>query len=97
MLVIKFILFLIYFTLRSFYILENNENDVDDLLRIKRKNHEMDTETTMADITEKLISKKNKKPTTRAAIVKKILKKKILPNKKLFFDEEGQVFLLKKY
>ncbi|XKL62484.1 hypothetical protein PGB90_002317 [Kerria lacca] len=74
---------------------ENNENDVDDLLRIKRKNHEMDTETTMADITEKLISKKNKKPTTRAAIVKKILKKKILPNKKLFFDEEGQIIVNK--
>lgn len=61
----------------------------DDFLFVKRKNHELDIPAPPSD--QMYSSNKSKKPCTRAALVKKVLRKKILPNKKIVFDEEGQV------
>lgn len=61
---------------------------------IKRKNHELDIEDLPIEDLDKSSAKKSKKPITRAAQVKKMLKKKILPNKKIVFDEQGEVFAI---
>lgn len=66
------------------------DEDENDFLFLKRKDHELDIEEPVGNL-ECELPKKLKKPTTRAAVVKKMLKKKILPNKKITFDDEGEV------
>nr|XP_018914788.1 PREDICTED: probable ATP-dependent RNA helicase DDX10 [Bemisia tabaci] len=69
-----------------------SESD-EDFMSIKRRNHELEDEI------EKLVpdppsndqSSKKKKPITKASLAKKILHKKIIPNKKIVFDDDGQV------
>jgi ATP-dependent RNA helicase DDX10/DBP4 len=65
---------------------------MDDILTVKRRDIDINIslkETVNCNI--ELLNLKNKKAITKAAVAKKILKKKIVPNKKINFDEEGQV------
>jgi len=68
----------------------NDDDDDDDVLAIKRKNIDIDDiPIKVNNDDKKKVSKK--KPVTKVAMAKKILKKKIVPNKKITFDEDGQV------
>ncbi|XP_058797144.1 probable ATP-dependent RNA helicase DDX10 isoform X3 [Phymastichus coffea] len=72
-------------------ICEDDNSDDDTLLTVKRKNIDIDDELPdNVDITDLTSNSKQKKAVTKAAVAKKILKKKIVPNKKINFDEEGQ-------
>lgn len=71
------------------YSKEESDDDDDGLLKIKRQNHEIDEEFE-TEIQENKNSK-NKKAQTKAATVKRILKKKIIANKKVIYNEEGEV------
>ncbi|XP_023021636.2 probable ATP-dependent RNA helicase DDX10 [Leptinotarsa decemlineata] len=74
----------------NFKVDSSDESDNDDILKVKRKDHdiELPTEKEMADLD--LGRNKGKKPVTKAAAAKKILKKKIVANKKIVFNEEGE-------
>lgn len=65
----------------------------DDILHLKRSDHdiELPTDKELADL--HMGRNKNKKPVTKAAVAKKILKKKIVANKKIMFDEEGDAVI----
>lgn len=78
--------FLVFWLLRENF--ADNE-DKDDFMFVKRKNHDLEIEPIEEE--EILVSKKSKKPISRAALAKKMLKKNILPNKKVVFNEEGEV------
>lgn len=69
----------------------------DDLLTIKRSNHDLHVNNNDSDNEEQIpavtSSKKAQKVVTKAAIAKKLAKKKIIPNKKVEFDEEGNVIV----
>lgn len=69
-----------------------DNSDDDDVLTIKRKNIDIDDIPIVENDDKKTSSKK--KPVTKVALAKKILKKKIVPNKKITFDEEGQVRII---
>lgn len=66
----------------------DNESD-DDILTVKRRDHdiELPEESDRVDFD----SARKKKPITKAALAKKVLKKRIIPNKKIVFNEEGEV------
>lgn len=67
-----------------------DDSDDDDILTVKRKNINFDDiPVTINDKEEEASNKK--KAVTKAAVAKKILRKKILPNKKIIFNEEGKV------
>lgn len=71
--------------------LPSDDSDSDDnIFKVKSKDHdiELPTEEEMAEL--HLGKNKSKKPITKAALAKKILKKKIVPNKKIVFNEEGE-------
>ena len=71
---------------------QEGDNDAeDDFLSVKRSNHELDIELPVSESENTNVSKKPKKPVTKASVVKKILKKKILPNKKIVFNDDGEV------
>ncbi|KAL1510001.1 hypothetical protein ABEB36_004661 [Hypothenemus hampei] len=61
----------------------------EDMLEVKRKDHDIEMPTNYVPLEELSASKKIRKPVTKAAAVKKLLKKKIVPNKKIIFDQEG--------
>lgn len=67
----------------------------DDVLQLKRCNHELTNDISPLNEEElmKSESRKKKQPLTKAAVAKKFLKKKIQANKKVVFDEDGQVGL----
>lgn len=77
-----------------FHVSDNDDSDDDNILKVKRKDHDIDlpTEEEIADLA--LGRGKKKKPVTKAAAAKKILKKKIIPNKKILFDDEGEAVVL---
>lgn len=62
------------------------DDEDEEILTIKRRNIKIDPL-----IEEDEIQFKKKKSVTKAAVAKKILKKNIVPNKKINFDENGQV------
>ncbi|XP_043595743.1 probable ATP-dependent RNA helicase DDX10 [Bombus pyrosoma] len=69
-----------------------DDSDDDDILTVKRKNINLD------DIPIEINNKQDenvnkKKAVTKAAIAKKILRKKIVPNKKITFDDRGEELL----
>jgi len=70
------------------FVLDVSDED-DDVLAIKRKNIDIDDIPIKVKDDDKKVLKK--KPVTRVAMAKKILKKKIMPNKKITFNEDGQV------
>ncbi|CAK9816338.1 Probable ATP-dependent RNA helicase DDX10 [Anthophora quadrimaculata] len=69
-----------------------DDSDNDDILTVKRKNINID-DITIADTDNKGENLNKKKVITKAALAKKILRKKIVPNKKITFDEEGEELL----
>lgn len=80
----------------NFFISACEDDDDDEFLTVKRKNVDVDDELPDdVDLTDLTSNFKQKKAVTKAAVAKKILKKKIVPNKKINFDEDGQVMLFK--
>ncbi|KAL0275837.1 UNVERIFIED_CONTAM: hypothetical protein PYX00_003567 [Menopon gallinae] len=74
----------------------NVEDDSDDeLLTVKRRNHEIDEIDEPMEVESEEEGakggKSKKTVVTKAAIARKMLKKNIVPNKKVVYDEEGQV------
>lgn len=70
---------------------ESSDED-DDIFTIKRRDHEI-TEDSLPEVLdlEQIRGMKKEKVLTKAAMAKKLIKKKILPNKKIEYDEEGNV------
>ncbi|KAK3931418.1 putative ATP-dependent RNA helicase DDX10 [Frankliniella fusca] len=72
-----------------------DDSEDDDVLKLKRRNHEIVNE--IAPLTEEDLvkpeSRKKSQPLTKAAVAKKFLRKKIQVNKKVVFDESGEVVL----
>ncbi|KOC64169.1 putative ATP-dependent RNA helicase DDX10 [Habropoda laboriosa] len=66
-----------------------DDSDDDNILTVKRKNINLD-DIPIIDNDKKDENSNKKKPITKAAIAKKILRKKIVPNKKITFDEKGE-------
>ncbi|CAK9831361.1 Probable ATP-dependent RNA helicase DDX10 [Anthophora retusa] len=69
-----------------------DDSDNDDILTVKRKNINID-DITIVDTDNKGKNLNKKKVITKAALAKKVLRKKIVPNKKITFDEEGEELL----
>ncbi|EFN73577.1 Probable ATP-dependent RNA helicase DDX10 [Camponotus floridanus] len=67
--------------------LQLDDSDDDDILTIKRENIDL-VDIPITEKDDKIANKK--KVITKAALAKKILRKKIIPNKKITFDDEGQ-------
>lgn len=74
---------------RNFELPESDSDD-DDILTVKRKDHEIEAASDVDDIVDVTRGKKATKALTKAALAKKLMKKRILPNKKIVFDEEGE-------
>lgn len=68
----------------------DDDSEGDDMIKVKRKNHDMDLPTANEIFQLENRGKNKKKPLTKAAVAKMILKKKIQPNKKIIFDDEGE-------
>ena len=75
-----------------FFITDDSD---DDVLKLKRCNHELVND--IAPLTEEDLkkpeSRKKTQPLTKAAVAKKFLRKKIQANKKVVFNEEGEVIV----
>ena len=73
--------------------MENSDNEDEDLITLKRKNHEITTEVEGEDLLGDIEpeTEEKTKVLTKAAIAKRMLKKKIVPNQKITFGDEGQV------
>ncbi|XP_026318956.1 probable ATP-dependent RNA helicase DDX10 [Hyposmocoma kahamanoa] len=63
-------------------------SDEDDFLKVKKTDNNLVVDEYMEE--KQIISKKNTKPLTKAAVAKKILKKKIKVNTKVKFTEDGE-------
>jgi ATP-dependent RNA helicase DDX10/DBP4 len=74
--------------LSSFMAADDSDEDAG-LVRIKRKDHDIE-EIGEEELTEDLKVARKEKRVTKAALAKKLMKKKIVPNKKIQFDEEGK-------
>lgn len=68
-----------------------DSNGDDDLFEVKRANHDFDLPSENEMEMNSLVKNRKKKALTKAAVAKKILKMKIVPNKKIVFDDDGQV------
>lgn len=68
----------------------DDDSDGDDMIKVKRKNHDMDLPTENEILQLENRGKNKKKPLTKAAVAKMMLKKKIQPNKKIIFDDDGE-------
>ncbi|KAK4881723.1 hypothetical protein RN001_005042 [Aquatica leii] len=72
----------------------DDESDDDDILTIKRKDHDIELPSDNeleTQITNTVNSKK--KVVTKVALAKKILRKNIAPNKKIIFDDTGEAIV----
>lgn len=69
-----------------------DDSDEDaGLVTLKRRDHEIDENVSSdSEVIEELKAARKEKRVTKASIAKKIIKKKIVPNKKIQFDEEGK-------
>jgi ATP-dependent RNA helicase DDX10/DBP4 len=75
---------------------DNSDDENDDLLTVKRKDHNIlmtDDLDVEEDLPIDICNKKKKKPLTKAAVAKKMIKKQIKPNQKTVFDETGEAVL----
>lgn len=70
--------------------ISDDEENGDDVLTMKRKDHDIENPLSESELVDFGRTNKNKKPMTKAAMVKKMIKKKIVPNKKITFDDEGE-------
>lgn len=76
--------------LSSFMAADDSDEDAG-LVKIKRKDHDIDDdEGEQEDSLEDLKVARKEKRVTKAALAKKLMKKKIVPNKKIQFDDEGK-------
>ncbi|GLV31849.1 uncharacterized protein CBL_07609 [Carabus blaptoides fortunei] len=72
----------------AFYV--SDDSDIEnEILTVKRKDHDIDNPLSDSEVLDIGRTAKNKKALTRAAMAKKILKKKIVANKKIVFNDEG--------
>merc|ERR1712223_2366631 len=69
-------------------LLEFSDDEDDDILTVKRKDHEIQDEDVPIEPLE--IGENKVKVVTKASIAKKILKKNIQANQKTLFNEEGE-------
>ncbi|PNF42448.1 putative ATP-dependent RNA helicase DDX10 [Cryptotermes secundus] len=70
----------------------NDDSDSElDVLKVKRRDHELEMEIPSPE--ENFHQNAKKKVLTKVAMAKKILKKKIIANKKTLFNDEGQAVL----
>lgn len=77
--------------LSSFMAAEDDSDEDAGLVKIKRKDHDIDDDPEeQGDSLEDLKVARKEKRVTKAALAKKLMKKKIIPNKKIQFDEEGK-------
>ncbi|XP_066145102.1 probable ATP-dependent RNA helicase DDX10 [Euwallacea fornicatus] len=67
---------------------EVSDSDGEDVLQIKRKDHDIEIPSNI-DMPVFSGNSKKKKPATKIALAKKLLRKKIVLNKKTYFDEDG--------
>lgn len=77
-------------TLNKIMSFDSDSGSEDDLIKVKRTDHEIPDESD--DASSPLIdlhASKQKKAVTKASIAKKLQKKQIIPNRKTVFDEEG--------
>ncbi|XP_066593463.1 probable ATP-dependent RNA helicase DDX10 [Prorops nasuta] len=75
---------------KSYAFNDDDSDDDSELLTVKRKNVDVDDIPSIPELDE-INSNSNKiKAITKAAVAKKILRKKIVPNKKIAFDDDGQ-------
>lgn len=72
----------------QFHMSDGDESD-DDILKLKRKDHDIELPTEQELLELSMNKSKNKKAVTKAAVAKKIIKKNIVPNKKIVFTDEG--------
>ncbi|XP_015600172.1 probable ATP-dependent RNA helicase DDX10 isoform X1 [Cephus cinctus] len=78
---------------KSTFVFVDDSDDDNDILTVKRKNIQIEDaidDASSVHSEEMNLQSKQKKAVTKAAIAKKLLKKKIVPNKKITFDEDGQ-------
>lgn len=71
-----------------------DESDDDDagLVRVKRKDHDIEIGSNdEMELLEDLNQARKQKLVTKAAVAKKLAKKKIVPNKKIQFDDDGNI------
>lgn len=71
------------------YELADDSDSEPDILKLKRRDHELEEEVVPPE--ENVSQNTKKKVITKVALAKKILKKKIIPNRKTVFDDEGEV------
>ncbi|XP_053980562.1 probable ATP-dependent RNA helicase DDX10 isoform X1 [Hylaeus volcanicus] len=70
-----------------------DDSDDDEILTVKRKNIDIDEILPVTTTNDENLGSSKKKAVTKAAVAKKMLKKKIIPNKKITFDDEGKELL----
>lgn len=76
-----------------FHVTDDSDSD-DGILKVKRQDHDIDLPSeSELQLNDDIRSQKKKKLLTKAAIAKKLMKKKIKPNKKVLFDEDGNVIV----
>lgn len=74
--------------------MSDGDESEDDILKVKRKDHDIDLPTEQELLQLNMNRTKNKKAVTKAAVAKKIIKKNIVPNKKIVFNDEGEAVTL---
>jgi ATP-dependent RNA helicase DDX10/DBP4 len=77
----------------NFELTDDSDSEVD-ILKVKRRDHELEVEIPSP---EETVPHNTKKVITKVAVAKKILKKKIVANKKTLFNDEGEVCSLRIY
>lgn len=77
----------------AFQIPDDSDSD-DGILKVKRQDHDIDLPSeTELQLNDNVKNQKKNKVLTKAAVAKKLMKKKIKPNKKVVFDDEGNVIM----
>lgn len=74
-------------------LMADDSDDDAGLVKIKRRDHDIEGDYDDNDILEDINNARNQKVLTKAAVAKKLAKKKIVPNKKIQFDDEGKAII----
>lgn len=73
-----------------FHVSDDSDSD-DGVLKVKRRDHDIQLPTDLEMEENSRGRNGKKKPVTKAALAKKLLKKNIVANKKVMFDDDGDV------
>lgn len=76
-----------------FHVSDDSDSDDDGILKVKRKDHDIELPSENELQLNESTKSRKKKVLTKAAVAKKVLKKKIVPNKKIIFDEDGEAVI----